>query len=71
MAAPPFDRIVVRSADGERSYSLPEFLELPLHVRIGHILARELAFFRGGASIELGEALRLLREMPLDEPRKR
>ncbi len=65
MPSPPFDRVIIRSMLGERSCTLAEFLDLPLHVRIGHILRRELAFFRNREPFDVGEGLRLLRELPL------
>jgi hypothetical protein len=54
----PFDRVVV----GETTYSVQEFLQLPLTVRVRHILSREVAFFRGKARIEATRALNGLRE---------
>jgi hypothetical protein len=58
-----FDRVTVRGQDGRRrNYSAQEFLALPIHERIGYILAREVEFFHGDAPIERGLALRALRE---------
>jgi len=57
-----FDRVVVINAEGQRrSYSVEEFLALPLATRIQHILARDVEFFRGMLKIERAEALKSLR----------
>jgi hypothetical protein len=57
-----FDRVVIVDAAGHRrSYSAEEFLALPLALRIQHILARDVEFFRGHFKIERTEALKSLR----------
>ncbi len=63
MAAPPFDRVVIRDGAQERSCTVSEFLALPLHERIGYVLGRQLSFYRGREPLEINEALRMLREM--------
>jgi len=57
-----FDRVVISGSDGtSREYSVEEFLALPFHERIRHILARDLAFYRGATPVDRGSALRSLR----------
>jgi hypothetical protein len=59
----PFDRVVIHDGTQERTFTVSEFLALPLPERIRYILGRQLAFFRGRESVEVNEALRLMREM--------
>jgi hypothetical protein len=49
----PFDRVVV----GDVTYSVEEFMQLPLTRRVRYILSREAEFFRGGIRVEATEAL--------------
>lgn len=56
------DRVVIVDATGSRlSYSIDEFLALPLAVRIQCILARNIEFFQGANRLDRGEALKSLR----------
>jgi hypothetical protein len=55
-----FDRVVV----GTVTYSVEEFLRLPLTVRVRHILSGEASFFRGGAPVDAMRALNGLRTQP-------
>lgn len=56
-----FDRVVVVLADGRRrTYSAHEFIALPLHERIQHVLERNIQFFRGDAAVDRNGALRSL-----------
>jgi len=62
MATFTFDRVVIVGTDGERrSYTAKEFLALPLHTRIRHVLARELEFYRGETLVDQSTALKSLR----------
>ena len=58
----PFDHIVLAERDGaERHFTVEEFMELPIHERIEHILERRVRFFNGVTSIDPSVALRSLR----------
>jgi hypothetical protein len=54
----PFDRVVL----GGRTYSVDEFLAIPLSQRVRHILNAEVTFFRAGSPVKASEALAGLRE---------
>jgi len=57
-----FDRVVFPNESGARqSFSKKQFLALPLHLRIQHILARDIEFFRGDAHVDRADALKSLR----------
>jgi hypothetical protein len=57
-----FDRVVINTPTGSRAtFSVEQFLELPLAVRIQHILAREVEFYHGPIKVERAEALKSLR----------
>jgi len=45
----------------ERLVSVEDFLALPLHERIRHILERDIEFLRGDLEVEWREALAWLR----------
>jgi len=58
----PFDRVVVVGRPGRgQSWTVEEFLSLPLDERIRIILAREVEFFRGPTPVDRREALAALR----------
>jgi hypothetical protein len=58
----PFDRVVVVGLHGRgQSWTVEEFLSLPLDGRIRIILAREVEFFRGPTFVDRREALAALR----------
>ncbi len=58
-----FDRVIVVRGDGtEQPYSADEFLALPLHERVKHILGREIRFFMGERPVDRAVALRSLRD---------
>jgi len=57
-----FDRVVIREDFGPpRTLTAKQFLALPLHVRIQHILARDVQFFHGQAEVDRSAALKSLR----------
>jgi hypothetical protein len=57
-----FDRVVIQDEDGSRrTLTAKQFLALPLDVRIQHILARDIQFFRGEDQVERAAALKSLR----------
>jgi hypothetical protein len=57
-----FDRVVVVNGTwAGMTYSRAEFLVLPLGIRIGHILARDIEFFLEDRQIAQADALRSLR----------
>ena len=59
----PFDRVTV-TADGQRrELSAQRFLLLPLHLRISHILARQVEFFAGTKPVDRSVALQSLRRL--------
>jgi hypothetical protein len=53
----PFDRVVI----GDQTYSVEEFLRLPLTTRVRHILRREATFLQGDTPVEATAALNGLR----------
>jgi hypothetical protein len=53
----PFDRVVL----GGRTYSVNEFLEIPLSQRVRHILNREVTFLQGRSPVNASAALAGLR----------
>jgi hypothetical protein len=58
-----FDRVILAREDGERFvYTPEEFMAMPLHERIRHILGREVEFYLGEEPIDRGIALRALRQ---------
>ena len=57
----PFDNVTIRGERGTRSLSTDEFLRLPIHERIQHILSRNVDFFDGPKLVELRAALAWLR----------
>jgi hypothetical protein len=57
----PFDRVVVIEAGTPHELSLQQFLALPLHTRIRHILERDVRFFAGEQPVDRQEALRRLK----------
>lgn len=57
-----FDRIVIARGTTRRVLSLDEFMDLPLHTRISHILGREVEFYSGGQLVDRTVALRVLRQ---------
>jgi hypothetical protein len=57
-----FDRVVLADESGARqSFSKKQFFALPLHLRIKHILARDIEFFLGDAHVVRADALKSLR----------
>lgn len=65
-----FDRIVIVGPHSLRSeYTVQEFLALPLHERIEHVLKRDVKFFRGNVEIDRASALRSLRASSLPPPK--
>jgi hypothetical protein len=57
-----FDRVVLLDESGaSQVLSKEQFLALPLHLRISHILGRQLEFFLGDARVDRGDALKSLR----------
>jgi hypothetical protein len=57
----PFDAVRIREAQQVRRLSCDDFLALPLHQRIRHILAREIEFERLGRLVDTKTALAWLR----------
>jgi hypothetical protein len=56
----PFDRVRIKEPD-MRILSLKDFLALPLHERIGHILRRDIEFLDGQVVVDWRGALEWLR----------
>lgn len=61
MSERPFDAVRIREAQQVRRLSCDDFLALPLHQRIRHILAREIEFERFGRVVDTKTALAWLR----------
>ena len=61
MKPAPFDRVVTQRNGTRVVYSFDEFLGLPLHERIQHVLQRDLSFFLRGVEIDRRRALDALR----------
>lgn len=60
MDAPPFDRVVIDAQGVTRSYTFEQFLQLPLHLRVQHLMNREILFFNGDRPVERRMVLRAL-----------
>ena len=54
------DRIVVVENGRERVLTVQEFLSIPVHVRVRHVLAQSVAFHRGNAELPRSVALQIL-----------
>jgi hypothetical protein len=64
MPSLPFDRVVVvEPTGGRREMSAREFLDLPLHTRVRHVLDRSIEFFAGAVVVARREALAGLRQI--------
>lgn len=62
MTTEVFDRVVIRDDSGSRrTLTARQFLDLPLDVRIQHILAREIQFYQGDDRVDRAVALKSLR----------
>lgn len=61
MSESPFDVVCIREPQGVRRLSCADFLALPLHERIRHILARQIEFERLGRLVDSKIALAWLR----------
>jgi hypothetical protein len=61
----PFDRVVLQLDTEAREFSVDEFMSLPVHERIGYLLSRGLAFFRGSTEVNPRDALKRLRAASL------
>lgn len=61
-ASLPFNRVVVRSAQGERNLTVAEFAGIPLTERVRAVLERRVEFFHDQQSVAVLDALRALRE---------
>jgi hypothetical protein len=61
MSEQPFDSVSIRGERGTYSISAGQFLALPIHERVQHILSRRVDFFCGTAPVELRAALAWLR----------
>ena len=59
----PFDRVLITAHGRRQELSAAAFLELPIHVRVGYVLQREVAFFAAGQPVALRAALQALRRL--------
>ena len=57
-----FDSVSIVAGEGRRVLSVSDFLDLPIHERVRHILGRTVEFHSGGSAVQRAEALRSLRE---------
>jgi hypothetical protein len=58
----PFNRVIVRTVNGERQYSVHEFERVPLTERVRALLEKRVYFYCDQERIEQQTALRALRE---------
>lgn len=56
----PFDRIVFVVDDAVVELTVDEFVALPMHERVKHLLASNLRFFRGADEVDRKTCLRAL-----------
>lgn len=63
MPSLPFDHVRLQTKAGRKTLSAKQFLELPLNDRIGHVLHREVEFFKNKAPVERSVALKALRKI--------
>jgi hypothetical protein len=62
---PSFDEIVIRR-DGEwHALSVAQFFDLPLSLRIRHVIERSIVFKRQGQEVDQKSALAVLRRMSI------
>ena len=61
MREAPVTQVRLKGAGAERVLSYSEFLALPIHERVRHILDRDIEFLRGDQTVEWREALAWLR----------
>jgi hypothetical protein len=61
VSARPFTQVRIKGAGAARVLSYGEFLALPIHERIRHILDRDIEFLRDDQTVEWREALAWLR----------
>lgn len=57
----PFDRVIVVEGGARRTLSAGTFLEMPVHERVRHVLARSVEFYLGEQPIDRKQALASLR----------
>lgn len=57
----PFDRVILAANGTRKELSTAAFLRMPLHLRISHILQREVEFFAGQEPVDRRTALTSLR----------
>lgn len=69
IAAALVDRIVLEQDGRSREISLAEFLELPLNVRVRHLIERKVTFFKDGLELNAQRVLAKLREANVKAPR--
>jgi hypothetical protein len=56
----PFDRVVITLDGAERLLESAQFLALPLHVRVRHLLHERLRFMRGDEQVDRRTCLQAL-----------
>ena len=61
-----FDTVRVTEGDNVRSYSVTEFLDLPIHQRVQYVLSRKIQFLSGSNQVRRGDALQNLRSWELE-----
>lgn len=59
--AMPFDRVIVVESGARRALTVDSFLQMPVHVRVRHVLQRSVEFFLDGQPIDRKQALASLR----------
>jgi hypothetical protein len=66
---PAFDEILVRRDGDWYALSIAGFFELPLSLRISHVIERTIVFKRQGREVDQKAALAVLRRMGAAQPR--
>ena len=58
----PFNRVIVRSAQGEQHFTVTEFKRIPLNERVRALLEKRVDFFHDQHQVAALDALKALRE---------
>jgi hypothetical protein len=61
-SALPFNRVVLKSGQGDKRLTVPEFEAIPLTQRVRALLEKRVEFYLDQARVEQTQALRALRE---------
>jgi hypothetical protein len=61
-SALPFNRVLLKSGQGDRRLTVTEFEAIPLTQRVRAVLEKRVEFYQDQVRVEQNQALRALRE---------